>query len=1060
MTNHSTMRAALKGAFAALLTICIAMIPSFSNLEANDFRRFDAQKNTNYAPGTNEYSNFVAKTKDASPAANKKADNLRQKTILSINSLTTNKAVQGNQRFELMMRLGETHIERHDYLRKLEFDLYDRNYENWERSVRKIYRKDPKAPKEKYPREPLLDETQSQLQLTKAANAFRKVVAEFPKHPRGDEALFLLAQTLTRLNNDNAVKYLHDLDKRYPKSRLIPDTFLALGENYFAKGDIKQSINYYSKATKFKTHPAYPYAVYKLGWSYYNAGAENDSTFRKYMKKASKAFRAVVKLSTSKKYNTGRIDLQDEALNDLVMVWAETEEIETAWRYFRKLNKKDKFYSMLERMGNIYVDQGKNNKAIQVYTRLLKESPLRENNPLIYEKLVALYEATQNLKKVVETLKTMQNLYVGKTVWLSKFGRDKELRSETTELIVNGMQHYGTKFHDLGQRTNQKNLLAAAADIYDAYLKTFSKTKEAYDLRFYLAEILFGFEKFDEASGHYLIVSNQKGDYLNDAAMNAVIASTQHVEKQNYKSPGKLGTLKKSKSIPLGMKKQIVTFDNYAKLLPQNEQGIPMRYSAADTFFTYGHYKEAIKRFELIMTVAPLSKQAENAVKLVLGFHAENKRWNDVIRSSQKYEKNKTLLTNADIQPYIVARLKQAIFSSAKDYEKAKKHKDAAKTFIFYADRFPKDENADRSLYNASLNYYKIGALNEALKVSLGILKKYPTSKLTPEVTAKIATTYESIANFPMAADMYAELAKLPQAMPEKRATALFNAGVLYKGLKKYNQSMASFEQYLKDFNRGPQALEALKELAETSEAANSLAKAASAYASYAKSARTMDERLYAQAKSATISLQLKRSPENIAYLAKLGERLSKDDKNPAYDARYAVAKNMFEIVQRKIDIYKKTPLRNGARIEQEIAVKNKALQSIAKDLEKVIAVGNAELAVASLYGLGELHEQLAKDLFKAPPPKGASTEVINNYRSSLEKAAFPLREEANKFYVSAYKRSKEIRSFTPWSKKTRSKMAEIEPAKFEKVTTESAKPSYLGHQLYLKGAVKDLADE
>ena len=153
------------------------------------------------------------------------------------------------------------YIERHDYLRDIEMEQYSKAWDTWNNEQEKS-KKDS---------EPKVNFSGSENELKKAADAFRELVTEFPKHPRADAALYALAQSLARLGKDTSVQYYKQLIDNYPKSPLLPDAYLSLGEYYFDKHQISEAISNYKKVTAFKQHRAYLYAIYKLGWANYNA---------------------------------------------------------------------------------------------------------------------------------------------------------------------------------------------------------------------------------------------------------------------------------------------------------------------------------------------------------------------------------------------------------------------------------------------------------------------------------------------------------------------------------------------------------------------------------------------------------------------------------------------------------------------------------------------------------------------------------------------------------------------------------------------------------------------
>jgi hypothetical protein len=124
------------------------------------------------------------------------------------------------------------------------------------------------------------------------------------------------------------------------------------------------------------------------------------------------------------------------------------------------------------------------------------------------------------------------------------------------------------------------------------------------------------------------------------------------------------------------------------------------------------------------------------------------------------------------------------------------------------------------------------------------------------------------------------------------------------------------------------------------------------------------------------------------------------------------------------------------------------------------MSIGSPEFTVAALYRLGEAHENFANALFQAPGPKGASQAELDKLKTELEKVAFPLRDEAYKFFETAYKRSREVETFTTWTRRTYQKMVDLAPEKHPAIDEMSVEPSYLSHDLKMSKATESLVTE
>lgn len=994
-------------------------------------------------PDLEDHASYFSKSRERiSNADLKRADELRLKSIASIKSMIGKEKNKEN-RFELLLRLGELHIERHDYLRDIAMDTYAKTWDQWNQNPDKANRGN----------EPKVNVSSAEMEMQNAATVFRQLVKEFPKHRRSDAAIYALAQVLARLGQDSAVDYYKQLIKLHPRSDLVADSYLSLGEYYFDKHQISDAVDSYKKVLNYKKHRAYPYAVYKLGWAYFNAPQKNPEEAQKNYKKAVSAFKLVVSLSKKSKVKNGgnsNFNLRDEALRDLVMVWAESEDVNSAWVYFRSIGEHESFYNVLERLGNIYADQGKNEKAVLVFQRLLKEAPERSRNPWVHVKLVEIFDTMNNLDEAVDELKALPVLYVGKTKWAAANQKNgsKDVVNQANELVERTLHRFGTMFHQRGQKSKLKNYLESAASIYLTYLDRFPKSTASYDIRYYLAEIQYDFKKFENASKNYLKVaqSNPAGKYHKDAAFNAVSSLHDKIAGEKFEKTPPPGQVPKPLSIPSSKLLLVETIEVYLKMLPAEKESNNMRFEVAYIYFEYGHYPESIKRFSKIIEDYPLTKQAENSTKIVLAYHAKRQDWNKVIDLGNEFNRKKEFAQNKSLMKFIADTVREATFSLASSYEKNSKYELAAKTFVDYQKQFPRDSSADRALYNAMNNYFRIGKTDSAIATANILIDEYPKSSLIGDVLADMASTYESLAKFPEAASVYKRFGT--EFSKDKRApAALYNAAVLYKGLKKYDESINCLAEFSRRFPSSEIASDALLELASLYEQQGDIRNAIGVYNKLVVDyAEKKDQTAFAGTKIAVLKVALGNDKNGAFILENVRQKLLKENTASAVKAREVLASALFKLAENDFSNFLKFKITDNSNLEKNISEKQALLVRLSDNYDKIVDLGSGEFMVASLYRLGEAHENFAQNLLRTSAPAGLAQGDKDKFKTELERLAFPLRDQAYKFFEAALKRSAEVETFTEWTRRAYKKMAELAPDKVRVVDDIAADPAYLSH--------------
>ena len=645
----------------------------------------------------------------------KQADALRIKTIKSIVSMTKQKKMTPERKFELYLRLGELYVERHDYIQELELRDYEARHDRWSKKGSKG-------------KEPQLSDKRSKPFLYKAVEIFRGLSRNFTRNPRVDSAIFALATTLDRLGSKDAVFQFKRILSKHKKSRFLPESNLAIAEHYFEKQDYKTAEKYYKNAFKFKNSRVYTYSIYKLGWTYFNMStAESPRNKKAMVDKSIASFKLVVRLSERDAGKRG-INLKKEAINDLTNVFAQNQRTEEALAYFENIGENDAFYNMLEKLGYIYVDNGEKTKAAKIFDRLVREAPQRKSNPEAHLKLVEISDGRAKIKDTVKYLVSMNELYNKSSLWTRTNSDDEERLKSAKEMTRKNIHRYSTKYHRNGMNRKDKAKLAAALTLYNVYLADFSETKEAYELRFYLADIYYYFKSYDRAANEYYRVSQQKGKYLKKSATFAVASMKNLVDSKKYPKLPPLAQVAQPLPIPNEKIKYIKMLDNYNKLLPKDKAGNPMRYTSAYTFFEYGHYENALARFNGIVALIPSSKQGKASVNMVISYYSTKEQWDDLIASCRGFLKIKSIRTSK-LRGSIEETLKSSLFNQAVRLSQTKQYDKSAASFVAYRKEFPKDKRAVDALYNAILNYFKAGNVESAITNGQFLISSYPKSK-------------------------------------------------------------------------------------------------------------------------------------------------------------------------------------------------------------------------------------------------------------------------------------------------------------------------------------------
>lgn len=205
---------------------------------------------------------------------------------------------------------------------------------------------------------------------TSAVGAYVKIATErrYAKYPRNDEALFNAAALLLRAGKLKQGKKLFvRLIRDHPRSKHIPATYLAFADSYYGQGKMPQAMRLYQQVTKYPGARLYGYAIYKLGWCWYNLADHR------------RALEAFVKIIRSASRWTGvpaaaRDRLVAAARRDAVLAYAAVGAPSKAHHFFQRIGGQQA-QEMLERLARVYADLGKFHEATSIYRRLMALAP-------------------------------------------------------------------------------------------------------------------------------------------------------------------------------------------------------------------------------------------------------------------------------------------------------------------------------------------------------------------------------------------------------------------------------------------------------------------------------------------------------------------------------------------------------------------------------------------------------------------------------------------------------------------------------------------------------------
>ena len=996
------------------------------------------------------------------------------------------------QRARVYFQLGESYyqVKKYEYLlSREEFENRLEEYEEGRLTVK--------------PDEPLEDYSIS-------LSYYRKILAEFPDYPRIDEVIYYLGRGSLKAGKENedrqltrqGVSNFQKLEQNYPRSRFIAESILALAEYHFESNSLYPAkVKYEKIITHFPNKGMVDYARYKLGWVYFNLGDFED---------AINTFHTVVeRVSTGT--TRGMIEFKDQALNDLVVCYAE---VDDGWKlareYFIKIIGEKEAYVKLLKLAQLYVGQDRDIEAVELYSHFIEYNPRNPDIPEYFDNILAVVDKSTDFALREQKVREMIKFFDKRNVWYEANQNNTSRVNEAFTMMETRLLQLAQHYHDHAQKKNSEASYRQAAKDYAQFLELFPESKHAYIVNFYYAEILYDpMKEYEQAITQYtqVIKRNSKGEVVEDSALGIVFAYQELMKKAGVveDTGGKLKAVKlsasevkkRSKPIPrtelheleLGL---IEAGDQYVKLItallksnpevkkkhPERGEMIPeISFISAQTFYKHGQFKEAIKRLEQLFEYDPTHKYAAYAVNTMLDCYVRLRYWDEIEQWATRLidAKNFKIKSKRDLNKIrAVARGEKA-----RDRAALKDYKGAIKDYMSVFKEFRKDDPsiAANALHAVGVIYQEARRLPEAIKTYQKLANTFPDNDRAPEAMNEIGLIYESQTQFRKAATaLEALVKKFPKYATA--ADSLRNAGLIREAIGDTKGAIKAFTTYVKQFkNRDDIAVvdHRIGKILQDAGGKKNLIKAAKHFTSFAKREARKGE----GANPDLVIEALTRAGHITKGLGKEERRKSKrksmlksarksyTDAVTAYAAlpaptpvaQHFAAESAFELVEFQYETFVAATLdmKSMKRLGKSIGAKADLMTGAEANYFKILEYKDSQVSAGALFRIGKLYLDFAETLLNAPMPSNIPIELEDQYIAALEEKAFPIKEKSLGAFLNALRTAQELKAYNKWSKLSADYASKLNPDEFPISSEPAAQPVHFKNTLASNNLIRSL---
>ncbi|KHD87835.1 MAG: adventurous gliding motility protein U [Bdellovibrio sp. ArHS] len=611
--------------------------------------------------------------------------------------------------------------------------------------------------------------------VKRAIKIYTKIELDFPGFKQMDAVLFNNAFANQQVAQYKQSQFLYEkLLTRFPKSPLIADGTLAVGELLYDQGKFKEALEHFLKVEKFPNSRVYSYGMYKAAWTYYNLRDSDNG-----IKKLVEVVRTNPPLQDGE-VPTNKHNLRREALRDLTVFIGDSYPANKLYTFFEDLTTEDEMGQSMIDLAKLYESHSRQ-KEMNIF--LGEYIDKRPSGPEVVRAHLYLVDANEDLKKrdlVIDHMQMASDLCRRDSTWRNLQKADIAKESCDTAFRTTSLE-MAKKWWEIWLKNKQN------AEFSDLTLRLFKLMLDNEDpnkpdlkTRFAYAELLFQLNRFDEASTQYKMVGDKATDETmrHDANYATLYAKEKSIEKG--KDP-----LKEAE------RKELAA--NYLAKHPTGKFATLVKFKVGHIAYEESNYPEAEKWLKPLAQLkgtenADIKKKSEDLILDMLNIrkdYAGIKNFSKQVMSSTGDEDRKKNMNKI---------MEEAHFTEIQEFAKTGDKDQASQKLIAFAKEHESSKLSQDALWQALSLLYAEGKVFEAAELSQKFVDKYPNDKRNLDALKEAAKAYADVGQISKSAETLVKIADLDK---KGRNTHLELAADIYLLEKKMKEARAAYNGIL-----------------------------------------------------------------------------------------------------------------------------------------------------------------------------------------------------------------------------------------------------------------------
>ncbi len=566
----------------------------------------------------------------------------------------------------------------------------------------------------------------AQESLKQAIQVYNRIEKNFPKYKNLDAVYFNSALAHLQTKQVDRAKTLYDqLIASFPRSAMIPDALLEVGEIYYFQQNFTTALEKFKAIEKFPQSKAYPYGLYKSAWAHYNL-KQTDQGVQQLL--------SVVRQNPADDKDAKKYNLRKEALRDLTLFVGETLAPEQLYGFFHKITTEDELGDAMMALSSIYESHSRFGEINIFVKEFIQKHPTSLHSVKCYAKLIEVNETLKKRPEVLANLKKMSDFC------------QTQIHANCKEQFRAVSLEISKKWWEIWLK-NKKNteFSKLTEQAFQILLATDESSKPDSKSRYAFAELQFQLGKFEQASQNYEEVANQP-NLDKTLAHDALYGALYSVEKQL-----------ELKDDAVVVERQKTLAHQYVKTYENGEHIVSIRYKLGFIAYKQSDYDLALK------SLLPLTKKTKfpeiktKSEDIILDIYNIKKDFNSIqtfaksiVKDGANEARKKNLTKIAEEANYSQIQLQAESLAPLKRIDQLRS----------FAKEYSSSKLGQDAFWQSISLSYSNGFDVLGAELSLAYVKQYPTDKRRLDATKEAVKAFIDAGQLKQAIPTLRELAQ------------------------------------------------------------------------------------------------------------------------------------------------------------------------------------------------------------------------------------------------------------------------------------------------------------